>query len=94
MEPFSRDGAGSPGDLTEYRKLTFDGDDCPDGMDWRVVNWARGVARALPEYAVKVVVMKEMGWTDQEYRSQPQPVIDQVLMFLSSESQGHRMAQR
>ena len=101
MEPFTRTGAGTGDDADgglnsdwiEYRRLTFDGDECSDGLDWRVVNWANGSAKTLPGYAIKVVVMKTMGWDHWTYRAQPQFVIDQVLMFLSSEAQGLKMSE-
>jgi len=74
----------------EYRRSIFSGDDCPEGIDWRVVNWAAGKGKTLPEYAVPLVIMREMKWTWWEYRAQPQYVIDQLLMFLSSEAQGQK----
>jgi hypothetical protein len=61
-------------------------------MDWRVVNWASGKGKSLPEYAIPLVIMREMKWDHWTYRAQPQYVIDQLVMFLNSEAQGQKEA--
>jgi len=78
----------------EYRLLTFDGDECPDGLDWRVVLWAKGQGQTIPDYAVRVFVMRAMGWDYWTYCNQPLFVIDQVMMFLGSEGEGHKQANK
>ena len=43
----------------------------------------------MPPYAIRVMIMRAMGWDYYTYRAQPQFIIEQVLMFLNSESQAY-----
>lgn len=53
-----------------------------------MVNWAKGDAKTLPDYALRLVIMREMHWDYWTYRAQPAFVIEQLTVFLNSEAEG------